>query len=185
MIYYLVDASVAVDFYIPKGGFETKDYKRYRTLKARIIAQKLQGKATLFLPSCCIAEVKNALARLYREGTFPKKASYDGALSRFVDHIHDRKLFYCYDLNRYHNLNADEVVKCDGKLPSGGKNRLSGFDVVVVSMGMELRRILGQQVHLLTGDKRMVEVCREKQDIFPRAYYWCEIEEKHLPGANI
>lgn len=212
MIKYLLDSSVILEFYQPKALFRNfASYKRSLSLRTHISKQRLENKAILFIPSFCVAEVRNKLAVWFyrRKGILKSKGAYDGAFRAFIKHVHDRQFFYCYDLNRYHNLNTNEIVDIEHTThtefdvtghPVGtnpeiinedlkkknpydhiGKYYLSGLDISIIAMGMELKRIHGTEIHLLTADERLALICSKKPDMFPKSYYWHKIKVSDLP----
>ncbi|MFH0797195.1 MAG: hypothetical protein V2A65_09105 [Candidatus Omnitrophota bacterium] len=212
MLFYLIDASVAVEFYQPKSAFHTPtEYKHSLDLRYYITQQKSTGKATIFIPSFCIAEVRNTLAKWYfrSKNVFSSKQHYDTAFGTFISHVHDRKFFYSYDLNRYHNLNTNVIAEIehttdtefdatglsigtDSKLineklrqknPKGhvGHYHLGTLDILIIAMGMELKRITGEEVYLLTSDKRLSLISSKKPEEFPKSYYWPTLKISDLP----
>lgn len=214
MIRYLLDSSVILEFYQPKALYENEaSYMHSLDLRTYISAQKFENKAILFIPSFCVAEVRNKLAIWYHRGknVFKSKGHYMTAFGTFVNHIRRRKFFYCYDLNRYHNLNTDEIVDIEHTtetefqvtgLPKGtnprkineklkeknrydhiGRYYLSGLDILVIAMGMELKKTHGTEIHLLTNDKRMTLISRQKLTIFPKPYYWNKTKVSDLPTS--
>lgn len=212
MINYLIDASVAVEFYKPKATFHSREYYvNSRELRQRITEQKVTGKAIIFIPSFCIAEVRNILDKWFLrcKGIFHSQQHYETAFENFISHVHDRKFFYSYDLNRYHNLNVNEVTFVEHTtetefdatgLPIGtyddtindelrkrnprdhvSKYYLSTFDILIIAMGIELKRIHGEEVHLLTADKRLFSISSKKPGMFPKPYYWPKLRVAMLP----
>jgi len=213
MIKYLIDASVALEFYRPKATFRSKqDYNRSLTLRKHIYQQKKDGKAIIFIPSFCVAEVRNTLAKwLYRrKGVFRSQQHYKTAFETFISHVHDRKFFYSYDLNRYHNLNAEAVTELEHTtetefdatgFPIGtdletlnealrqkdprdhlGRYYLSSLDILIIAMGMELKRIYGEEVYLLTADRRLALISDQRPE-FPEPLYWYRLNVSDLPKA--
>lgn len=186
MIDYLFDTSVAVEFYRPKRSFTPVRLKHNRPLKEHITEQQFERKATLYLPSFCVAETKNTLARWrYREkNVFSGAEHYKSILGAFIAHVHNREFFYSYDLNRYHNLNADEVIPVEQKTPiPEGQRALSSLDILVIAQGIELKQAHGREVHLLTADRRMFEIAKLRPEIFPKPYYWFDLKVSDLPTA--
>ena len=214
MIKYLFDSSVILEFYQPRAVYRDEaSYLHSTELRAHISAQKFKNKAILFIPSFCVTEVRNKLASWYHRGknVFKNKGHYMNVFGRFVNHVRRRNFFYSYDLNRYHNLNTDEIVDIEHttetefqvtNLPRGtdpervneklkeknrydhiGRYYLSGLDILVIAMGMELKKIHGTEIHLLTNDKRMVLISRQKPAILPKPYYWSEIKVSDLPTS--
>lgn len=212
---YLLDASVTAYFFRPKSawGRHQDIYNLYYQLKAKLISEVIAKKSVVFIPSFCISEVKNTLAKWcyrYQEISLAQLKTGHGL---FLDCVQDRKYFYSYDLNRYHNINSDIIIPIehttntefqDSGLPidslqvdidkalkiidpydSIGKHYLSTFDILILSMGIELKNIHGTEINLLTCDKRLILMCQQKPDIFPKAFNcnWFEIERtlKKLP----
>lgn len=174
---------------------------REQYIQAHLTNQKFTNKAIIFIPSFCIAEVRNLLGKyLYRKKGVFTKQQYEKSFETFISHVHDRKFFYSYDLNRYHNINTSDIIKVEHttntefdasglpigtsseeirkKLAEKHKNNvigyyyLSTFDILIIAMGIELKRIHGDEIHLLTGDKRLFEIASQKPTIFPKPYYW-------------
>jgi len=212
MISYLIDASVVVEFYKPKASFRTlREYKHSLDLRKYVTQQKLTKKAVIFIPSFCIAEVRNTLAKWYFRGrnVFRSKQHYESAFRNFISHVRDRKFFYSYDLNRYHNLNTSTIAELEHTtntefdatgLPIGtdsksinenlcqknpydhiGRYYLSTLDILIIAMGMELKRITGKETHLLTSDKRLNLISSKRPKEFPRSCYWPELKISELP----
>ena len=146
--------------------------------------QKLSGVAVIFIPAFCVAEVLNTFARWwYRErSVFATADEYNFVRQTFIKHVHDRKFFYSYDLTRYHNLNCGKVFHKEHKTKLTRGTYLSAFDILVIAMGMELKRICGDEIHLLTKDYRQYEIAGKAMD-FPKAYFWPETPVKDLPTA--
>jgi len=177
LLVYLVDASVAVEFYRPRSTYPTpEDYNTHKQLRAHIAKQKLTNQAILFLPTFRVAEVKNTLAKWHyrRKGVFKDTQHYKSVLGNFISHVHNRAFFYCYDLTGYHNLNLESILpiehrteteftrsalavgtsktKVKSELKAKGlptdlsRYYLSGLDILIIAMGMELKRIYQQEV---------------------------------------
>lgn len=211
MINYLFDASVIAEFYRPKKSYPNKEaYRANRVLVEHITKQKKEDKAVLFIPSFCIAEVRNVLAkwRFRRKDYFKSQEHYETVFGTFISHVHDRKFFYSYDLNRYHNINTSLITKIEhttdtefqkARLPVGtdieavlaklreenpndyiGKYYLSGLDILIIAMGIELKRITGEEVNLLTKDKRLFTIASKREE-FPKPFYWRTLKPQNLP----
>jgi len=181
MRYFLFDASVVHHFYIPNA--------KYKKVLDYLLSENQRGQSFFYLPSFCVAEVLNSFAKYrFRFKTLTAE-KYKEVRDNFLDHVRYRKLFYCYDLHRYHNLNSDDVFEIEhsydteytatettfgddletiGKMlkekdknDSISKHYLSTYDILLISMGMELRRILKKNIYMLTKDKRLYNVCNE------------------------
>ncbi|MCD5390306.1 hypothetical protein LR007_00290 [candidate division NPL-UPA2 bacterium] len=212
MIKYLIDASAICEFYRPKATFHSyDDCRRSLSLKKHITQQKITNKAIIFIPSFCVAGVCNTLAKWHLRNGILTEPQYKTFFYTFISDVHDRKFFYSCDLNRYHNINTTEVTNIEHSthtefdvtgLPIGtdkdtlneklkendprdhcGKYYLSTFDVLIIAMGMELKRIHGTEIHLLTKDKRLALISSKKPDIFPKPYYWPELKVSDLPHS--
>ena len=129
-------------------------------------------------------------------------------MGRFIKHIHDREFFYSYDLNRYHNVGLDKIIEYEhtvkteytytglpvnstsADIEKALKNKniydkiskyyLSTYDLLIISMGRELKNIFGNEVYLLSNDERLVLIS-SKDIMFPKALYWKNICLSDLP----
>jgi len=186
--FFLVDASAAIHFYLPRKPALSE-------ILTFLYSQKLAGKAVLFIPSFCIAEVKNYFAQEFYRKKRLKQTEYELFVSKFIEHVHNRTVFYSYDLSRYHNLNIDDVLKYEhtidtefnlsevahdptrspseeaelirealrrkGHKDNIGAYHLSTYDQLIVSMGIELNRLNPACVHIVTDDRRLAQICNE------------------------
>jgi hypothetical protein len=183
MVPYLLDASVVAEFYKPASGYAPPEYNRVQAILAHLSAQNAEEKATLYMPCFCVCEVKKVLAKWYHEDKlFPTPQIYREAVGKFLDHVHDRKLFYSYDYLRYHSIVADEVIEADLAVPLRTRTdgrpvsaRLSSVDTLLIAMGIELYRVHRQPVWLLTNDIRARDVARE----FPK-----KLKVRDWPGLT-
>ena len=64
-----------------------------------------------------------------------------------------------------------------------GKYYLSTLDILIIAMGMELKRIHGTEIHLLTKDKRLALISSKKPQIFPKPHYWPKLKVSELPRS--
>ncbi len=182
-IYFLFDASAASHYYI--------DFDPYKDILTILFAKRAEGKAFFYLPTFCVAETFNIFAKYHYRRMTIDGDTYRKAFDTFAEHIHDRKVFYCYDLNRYHNLNLNwrKVYEIEHKTDteyerlginpkttsdreakrlyhqrfpdsSLGRHYLSGFDLLILGMAIELMRNLGEKVYLVTRDERLVKIAQ-------------------------
>ena len=162
MKYYLIDTSAVVYRYIPSTILTPKIN--------RLIQQRQDGKAFLFMPNFCIAEVFNTFAKYRFRYRKPKKISqekYEESHENFAEAIQNAKLIYHYELNRYHILNVDYIVPFEHQFYLTRKTKgedkewfLSTFDILFISMGIELVRMMGfDNVCLVSDDKRTITIC--------------------------
>ena len=153
--------------------------------------QKLKGDAFFYFPNFCVVEVFNAFARWrYRENKINDKA-YKDYLGGFKGEIRNRKNLYCYNLHRYHNYNADLIYQAehtirplDPLVDNAPKSKcsLSGLDILVIAMGMELKRIHPKdQVYVVTNDERMAKVANSDPAQYVPAIYLEKTDPKNLP----
>lgn len=180
--YFLFDASAAVHYYI--------ESERYKPALSLLFAKRAEGRAFFFLPTFCVAEVFNFFAKHAYRKHIIHEALYNEICTRFREHIHNRQVFYCYDLNRYHNLNLewehvyrtehetdteyqkleinpattnDEDVRrlyMEHFRASPSSHYLSGFDLLILGMAIELTRNFGERVYIVTRDNRLAQVAQ-------------------------
>lgn len=174
MVYYLLDASALVLKYRPDPD---ERVERAKKAMDAIEAQRKEREAFLFLPNFCVAEAFNTLAKwFWREKKFRTKEQYQTACKALerdvkrVDEGDDGRRFYAYDLHRYHVLNCNKVFEVehttdleqDPRHPDRFKPPLSTFDILIIAMGMELKRVhAGQSVYIATSDKRLALVAEK------------------------
>ncbi len=161
MLTYLFDASAAVEIYVPRNE-QTKRAVRY------ILEQKnTYNHAVLFIPSICIAEVFNTLARKHFKPRDQNDAldreNYQKHLGRFREHVHWGRTLYPYDVSRYHIIAADKIIPVEHDLASKDeRDHLSTFDILVIAMACELAYIgRPEDTFLVTCDHRMKRVFEE------------------------
>jgi len=157
MTYCLLDASALVLF-----------YQQANARLEQIFRHKAENKAFIYLPQFCVPEVFNTFARLrFREKRIDEQ-QYTEYRDIFSQHISNRKILYCYDLHRYHNLNAHEIFEIEHTVPYNGTKAMSTFDILIIAMDMELMKVHPpKQVVIVTGDKRIAMICRSS-DRFPQ-----------------
>lgn len=184
-IFFLFDASAAAHYYLPRKN------EPFQGALTKIAVMRTSGRAFLYLPSFCVAEVFNTFAKEhYRYQTIEQKA-YEDMVKAFSDHIRDRAFFCSYDLNRYHNLNLGwrsiyklehqtdteyERLGVDPKQVSrddveqkyreqfGGSPRrhyLSSLDLLILGMSIELIRNIGPAIYLVTKDRRLAKIAQK------------------------
>jgi hypothetical protein len=117
------------------------------------------GQATLYIPSFCVVEVFNALARKHFRDGLARKA-YENSLKRFRDDIHWGKTLYSYELNSYHIIGADEIIPIEHHVASeDDRDHLTTFDILIIAMASELAYVgRRDDTFLVTCDRRMKRV---------------------------
>jgi len=194
---YLIDTCAWVNYY--KGD------EKVQLLLNHIIVQKGLGRATLFMPSFCIAEVFNTFAKWRYRGNDIKliENEYTEVKKNFRSHIRRGALLTEYPLHIYHIYNTDYVIPFEHQWETGkdGNWSLSTFDLLIIAMGIELVKHYGDSpVRIISCDKRLPLLCnklrsdvndemRKKYEIpkdiqYPLAHYLYESEKRDLPGVQ-
>jgi hypothetical protein len=162
MKFYLIDASAYI--------YAVENLNK---IKLNFFAEKGTGQAFLYIPQFCITEVFNAFARKFYRDKNIGNDLYQQWRNKFIQAIQNRTLVYCYNLHRYHNLNAHEVYKVEHTTPYSEKEHsLSAFDILIIAMGMELKKIHApDEVTILTRDGRLQHISNLK-DNFAHAVWF-------------
>jgi uncharacterized LabA/DUF88 family protein len=100
--FFLFDASVICSYFLAENK---REHLLYNILKF-----KESKKAFFYIPSFCISEVKNTFAKYRYRLKLINEDIYNEMMEEFTSMVTNRKIFYSYDLNRYHNLNTDEIT---------------------------------------------------------------------------
>jgi hypothetical protein len=181
--YLLLDANVVAGYYLPRSS-NSLIHERMTQLVNML---KKRGRTpkpfVLFLPNFCIVEVFN-IFRKYRFGKWNRKVisnggtitkqEYDRVYRQFQKDIHNGKLFYHYELSRYHLLNTALIGPIDNYYAyqrQRGKKKanpspMSTFDSLIIGIGIELVRLHGQEnVLLLTDDDRIYQMLQRASTI--------------------
>ena len=113
------------------------------------------------MPNFCIAEVFNTFAKLkYRKEKISDEV-YKTLKDKFRNLIRGGRIIYHYELSRYHILNVDYIVAFEHQFKIHSKEFLSTFDILIISMGIELVRIHGDKnFYIITNDKRISSFCK-------------------------
>lgn len=188
-IYYLIDTSAVIHHY--------KQDPQLTPRVEHIIEQQGLGRAVLFIPNFCIAEVFNTFAKLHFRERSLTREEYERCCELFRQDIHNAKLFYHYELQRYHVLNVDYIIPFEHQLLTGQDDYLSTFDIIILAMGIELVRIVGEKnFYIITCDKRIHSIGtslkglngedRQQQKIpdyvkYPKTLYLHGTPVSHLP----
>ena len=146
MNYYLIDASAFIYAIENLDGIE-KDF----------FVEKANGLAFLYIPQFCVPEVFNAFARFFYRDKKIGVEQYTKWKNEFIKAVGSRRILYCYDLHRYHNLNTHKIFKFEHRTSYlQREGALSTFDILIIAMGMELKKIhYPSNVSILTRDKRL------------------------------
>lgn len=135
--------------------------------------EKASDMAFLYMPQFCFAEVFNAWARFFYRDNRIIGSLYRRWRDAFIRAIHNRNVIYCYDLHRYHNLNSHQIYKIEHTEPyAPGEKALSSFDILLIAMGIELRRIhKPASVLILTRDKRLCKISNMGTEFAPAVWF--------------
>lgn len=155
---YLLDTCAFVNYFRKQP-----DYPDIEDKLNHIIEQKGLGKATIFMPNFCIAEVFNTFARLrYRDNRIHNDTEYETVKNAFRHHIRRGALIAEYPLHIYHIYNTDYIIPFEHQWDTGidQDRRMSTFDILIIGMGMELVRHFGDEnVRIITCDGRIEMIC--------------------------
>jgi hypothetical protein len=154
MNYYLIDASAFI--------YAVENLDR---IKRNFFIEKAGGIAFLYMPQFCVTEVLNTYAKFFWRLGRIGLDRYNKWRDEFIKAIQNRTIIYCYDLHRYHNLNADEIYELEHRTPyMEEEKRLSSLDILVIAMGMELKRVhCSDNVLILTRDRRLLKISNMKE----------------------
>lgn len=161
MLTYLFDTSAAIDIYLPPT-------ERVRKAVRFILDQReTHRQAVIYIPSLCVAEVFNALARKHfrprEKEEHLNRQQYEKCLNQFRADIHWGKRLYVYDLNRYHVVAVDEIIPTEHHVPvEKDWDHLSTADILVIAMACELAFLnRPEETFLVTSDRRMKRVVEQ------------------------
>ena len=162
MKYYLIDTSAFI------YAIENLD-----KIKIDFFTEKANATAFLYMPQFCITEVFNTFARFFYRDQKIGRSLYTKWRGKFIRAIHNRRILYCYDLHRYHNLNTHKIYKIEHKKPYTNKeNALSTFDILVIAMGTELKKIHSpNEVLILTRDARLCRISNMSREFAPAKWF--------------
>lgn len=173
--------------------YSIKKDKRIRDCFAFICSQWLKKEAMLIVPNFVVAEILNYFAyhqfRKLGQNKEQAKDGYKRLKDRFIDQIRysphldferksdGEKWFFNYELNRHHILNLDKIFPIEhNTFPleqdpniQEGKVSLSPFDMLLISVAIELETLVGRNnVFLASAEKRMCSVCLDST--LPKCY---------------
>jgi len=182
MVYYLFDTSALIERY----------FNHYKAVLDPMYLQKISKEAFFYFPNMCVVEVFNTFAKKFYRRKEIKAGEYKNLCDTFKGHIRNGKLLYPYNLYRYHNQNADLIYETEHTLEplnpessrpriAYGKCWLSSVDILIIAMGMELQKIHGKNVYIVTNDERLAAVSNAKPDLFAPAIYLRTATTQSLP----
>jgi rRNA-processing protein FCF1 len=183
-MYCLFDASVIAAYYCPKTTRSHRVVENARNLIESV--RSGESNHFFYIPNFCIAEVfsvfmKYAYSRWNKQ---TKSGRIDGRVHKrlreqFEADIHNAKLFYHYELSRYHVLAINLVAPIDhhyklyrkpktgaGQIPSGT------FDELIIAMAIHLVKIHGRgNVIVITSDDRLARIIAKCRSGIPDSIY--------------
>ena len=180
--YFLFDASAAHHYYLGKEEFQ-------ETL-AYLIALKEKKQAFFFLPNFCVAEVLNTFAKYRYRLDSIEPDFYNKIREDFIDAVRNRKTFYCYYLNRYHNLNAEVVFGIEhtrntefqaiNEFPQGRtfEEKMNSIDSIV--RNLRSRRYPLNKFYLSTFDILIIAMAMELRRFFGERRVYIVTKDERL-----
>lgn len=172
MNYFLLDANVLVAYYCQDEPASVRNQAR-----SLFFAQS-QGKAFLYVPNFCVAEVLRAFAKkcwseqLYGKGAEADQ-SFEAFKKAFLDDVIGSKLLYSYELSRRHLILAHQVYEGAAKLSFRKGSPPSAFDTLLIAMGLDLQRIHSRErFYVVTTDGPVFDVCQASTEM-PQAINIC------------
>lgn len=191
--YYLFDTSTAKFLYQTNPNNPNLD-----TALTYLVTHNTLKEAVFYIPVFCIVELFNTYASYYHRLNTMNQITYDSIIAKIREHIRQQKLFQVYGITRYHNYNADSIYpvehtfeteysltglpastpakKISKKLieikrdPSLKRYHLSSFDILILSMGMELKKIYFEDTCILSHDQRLCKIAAQCKDMPPVFY---------------
>jgi len=106
MKYYLIDTSAFI--------YAIENLEK---IKINFFIERANETAFLYMPQFCVPEVFNTFARFFYRDKKIGGDLYTKWRGEFIKAIHNRRILYCYDLHRYHNLNTHKIYKIEHKIP--------------------------------------------------------------------
>jgi len=162
MKYYLIDASAFI------YAIENLD-----KIKKNFFIERANKEAFLYISQFCVPEVLNGFARIFYRDKKIGDQLYKKWKNEFIKAIHNRNILYCYDLHRYHNLNTAPIYHFEHTIPyKKGEGSLSAFDILLIAMGMELKKIhSSNNVSLLTRDGRLHRIANSSRSFVTAEWF--------------
>jgi hypothetical protein len=168
-MHFLLDANVTAGYYLPDS---LKNKRAVRRIQAIIDATRTKKRNDFFfIPNFCIAEVISTFTK-YAYGKWNRhlegkhtldKRVFQSLVGQFHKDIHNGKVLYHCELNRYHLLTSHVITPIDHyfKISKGSDNvnPAGTIDHLIVGMAIQLGRIHGpQNICVLTADNRLAAI---------------------------
>lgn len=179
-MYCLFDACVIAAYYCPSTTRSRKVVESARNLIESVRSGK--SKHFFYIPNFCIAEVFSVFMK-YAYSRWNKQTKsgrirgwvHKRLRKQFEADIHNAKLFYHYELSRYHVLAINLVAPIDHhyklyrEAKTIGRHAPAGtFDQLIIAMGIHLVKIHGaEKVVIVTADDRLARVIAKCRGSIP------------------
>lgn len=169
-MYFLFDANTIASYYLPRAATSKKQVNNLRILINSVRTKKSEH--FFYIPNFCIAEIFNVFYKYHF--SFNKrieklnKLSFQKIRKQFEIDIHNGKLFYQYELSRYHILTINTIapIQHHYKLSRNecrpGRLNASTYDLMIIGMGIHLVKIHGKNnVYIVTSDARINKIIKK------------------------
>lgn len=180
-MYCLFDANVIAAYYLPAT---CRSEKVVDAARALIESVRSGGSSHFFyIPNFCIAEVFSVFMKHTYGHWNPhvKHGTVDGRVhnsvrKQFQEDIHNARLFYHFELTRYHVLALNLVAPIDHYYQLAKKTKKNRhqvrpagtFDHLIVAMAVHLVKIHGAgDVCLITADERLERIVSKCKTTIP------------------
>ena len=183
-MYCLFDANVIAAYYCPRTTRSIKVIEYARNLIESV--RSGESDHFFYIPNFCIAEVFSVFMK-YAYSRWNKQTKggtihgwvHNRLRKQFEADIHNAKLFYHYELSRYHVLAINLVAPIDHHYKlyrrgrGGGAQAPAGtFDQLIIAMGIHLVRIHGaSNVVVITTDDRLARIIEKCGGAIPATTY--------------
>lgn len=191
-MYVLLDANVTAGYYLPRSLRSIHARERIEIIFNSVRSGKSEH--FFYLPNFCVAEVFSVFMK-HSFGSWNKHVkktidtrNYNKIVKQFQSDIHNGSFIYHYELSRYHVLGINLIAPIDhyyqlararksksikkgknGKLVKPNVSPMGTFDHLIISMGMHLAHIHGEDnVVVLSTDDRLTNVLAKCKSEIPK-----------------
>ncbi len=172
MHYFLLDANVLVAYYCKDEPEEI------RSRVGDLFAARAQGKAFLYVPNFCVAEVLKAFAKKCWQEKIYDASDFGEFRRTFLADVVDSKVLYSYELSRRHIKMTDRILERAAKLSFRTGSPPSALDLLIIAMGTDLSQVHGSaNLHIVTAERPIFDVCQQGDDL-PKVLH---VGEREIP----
>ena len=178
-MYIVLDTNLVVGYYLPRALNHQQARERVRTLVDSV--RSGESEHFFYIPNIVIAEAFSIFAKysfgrynrhVVRNGGTIDTRVYQSLCRQFHTDIHNGRLFYQLELNRYHVLGIDLVAPIDHYFKIQRTQRYAQpagtFDQIIVAMGIHLGHLHGvENVLLATADTRLTQLVSKCRSNIP------------------